>query len=271
MTTSPSASGRGMYLTIIAAVLIGLGIAAAVIWRPGAATAPIAASTLPTTPTSGVAQANDMGNVIRAYLLKNPEVLEEAIGVLQDRRTTQAIVANWDEITDPQDAYIAGDKDADATIVEFFDYRCPYCKQVQPSLVKLRDEDHKLRIVYREFPILSEESKVAAHAAIASRKQGKYLEFHDALMAARGNFSTDMIMSIAKKVGLDTEKLKKDMQDPAIDGVINRTLQLATQIGVTGTPGFVFGRRLVPGAISYDEMLSLVADARSTKDGTKTD
>ncbi|HKJ73924.1 MAG TPA: DsbA family protein [Alphaproteobacteria bacterium] len=228
----------------------------------------------PSTPTTAAdefspAQKNEIGNIIRSYLLKNPEVIEEAVQVLQDRRVSKAIQSHWDEIINPKDAFIAGNPKGDATVVEFFDYRCPYCKQVQPSVVKLRKADPKLRVVYREFPILSEESVVAAHAAIAARKQGKYLQFHDAMMAARGDFSTDMIMSIAKKVGLDTDKLKKDMKDPAVDDIIARTRKLGEEIGINGTPGFIFGKKLVPGAVTYDEMLSLVADARSSNDGTK--
>jgi protein-disulfide isomerase len=210
------------------------------------------------------AQKNEIGNIIHQYLLKNPEVIEEAVGVLQQHRQQQAIVSNWDQITNPQDSFIAGNPKGDVTVVEFFDYRCPYCKQVQSSLLKLSADDPKLRVIYKEFPILSPESGVAAHAAIAAKKQGKYLEFHNAMMAARGNFSDDMIFGIAKKVGLDVEKLKKDMKDPSIDDTIARTRKLAEDIGVNGTPGFIFGKKLVPGAVSYDEMLSLVADARST-------
>ena len=214
------------------------------------------------------AQTNAIRNMIRSYILENPEIIEEAVGVLQDRRISQAIDQNWDDITNPTDSFIAGNPKGDVTVVEFFDYRCPYCKQVQESVVKLREEDPKIRVIYREFPILSEESNVAAHAAIAAKKQGKYLEFHDALMAARGNFSDDMIMTIAKKVGLDTDKLKTDMKSPEIDGIITRTRQLAESIGVTGTPGFIFGRKLVPGALDYDEMLSLIAQARSSKNAS---
>ena len=210
------------------------------------------------------AQKNEIGNIVRQYLLKNPEVIEEAVGVLQEHRQQKAIDSNWDLITSPHDSFIAGNPKGDVTVVEFFDYRCPYCKQVQSSLVKLRKEDPNLRVIYKEFPILSKESAVAAHAAIAAKKQGKYLEFHDAMMEARGNFSDDMIFSIAKKVGLDVDKLKKDMQDPSIDETIAQTRKVAEDIGVTGTPGFIFGKKLVPGAVSYDEMLSLVADARST-------
>jgi protein-disulfide isomerase len=272
MTAKPSASGSRMHVMLLALVaLIALGVVAVFVAGPAASPGSDDLARAPTGGAGTAAQMNVTGNVIRAYLLKNPEVLEEAINVLQDRRISQAITQHWDDITDAGDSFVAGNPNGDVTMVEFFDYRCPYCKQVQDSIVKLREGDPKLRVIYKEFPILSEESKVAAHAAIASRKQGKYLAFHDALMAARGNFSTDMIMSIAKKVGLDTDKLQKDMKDPAIDGVINRTLQLASEIGVTGTPGFIFGKKLVPGAISYDEMLSLVADARSTKDGTQTD
>jgi protein-disulfide isomerase len=215
-------------------------------------------------------QTNAIRNMIRSYILENPEIIEEAVGVLQDRRVSKAIDQNWDAITDPSDSVIAGNPKGDVTVVEFFDYRCPYCKQVQGDIVKLRTDDPKVRVIYREFPILSEESNVAAHAAIASKKQGKYLEFHDAMMAARGNFSDDMIMDVAKKIGLDTAKLRTDMQDPMIDDVIMRTRQLAESIGVTGTPGFIFGRKLVPGALSYDEMLALIATARSTKNTAST-
>ncbi len=256
MTDRPAAPKGWMRATMIA--VAGVMAAGVIAFLLSPATTSNAADEF--TP----AQKNELGNVIRDYILKNPEVIEEAVGVLQDRRQQKAIDSHWSNIVDANDSYIAGNPKGDVTVVEFFDYRCPYCKQVQSSVVKLREEDPKIRVVYREFPILSKESDVAAHAAIAAKKQGKYLEFHDAMMAARGGFDDDMIFSIAAKVGLDVGKLKKDMQDPAIDSIIARTRKLAEDIGVTGTPGFIFGRRLVPGAVTYDEMLSLVADARST-------
>lgn len=209
------------------------------------------------------AQESAIRSIVREYLLEHPEVLEEAISVLQARRQAGLIGHYEEALNDPTDAFIGGNPKGDVTVIEFFDYRCGYCKSVRESLVRLRAEDKNVRFVYRELPVLGPQSEAAARAAIASRKQNKYPEFHEALMASRGSFSDEMIMAVAKRTGLDVAKLREDMKDPSIDGTIERTRRLAEALDITGTPGFIFGSAIVPGAIAYEDMKAYVARARA--------
>ena len=205
---------------------------------------------------------------IREYLLENPEVIVEAIGIYQQRQSeAEAAEAarTIDELM-PVLAYdnntpIGGNPEGDVTVVEFFDYRCGYCKRVGPEVQSLIENDPGVRFVYKEWPILGPESVVAARAALASREQGLYSAYHEALMNAR-TITDASVMEIASDVGLDTEKLKLDMQSPAIDAHLQKTRELASRLGISGTPAFVFGKELVKGAISRGQMLELVEAAR---------
>jgi protein-disulfide isomerase len=146
--------------------------------------------------------------------------------------------------------------------VEFFDYNCPYCRKVAPTMVELEQSDRDLRLVYKEFPILGPGSQFAARAALASRKQRKYVAFHNALMQANEQVTEDTIMDVARAIGLDTKRLEQDMQDPAIQDAIARNLQLANALGITGTPSFVIGERMVPGAVDLRTLQGLIAEVR---------
>jgi protein-disulfide isomerase len=150
-------------------------------------------------------------------------------------------------------------------LVEFFDYNCPYCRRVAPTVVELEEADPDLRLVYKEFPILGPSSQLAARAALASRRQGKYVPFHNALMQATEQVAEETVMETARAVGLDTERLDQDMRDPAIEDAIARNLQLANALGITGTPSFVIGHEVVPGAVDLRTLQSLIARARREK------
>ena len=158
---------------------------------------------------------------------------------------------------------VAGNPQGDVTVVEFFDYQCGYCKAVQADTQTLIKGDSKLRFVLKEFPILGPASVVASKAALASRGQGKYVEFHNALMAQRGQLDEAVIMRLAKSVGLDTDRLKKDMDSPDVLKVIAANQALAEKLNIRGTPAFVFGDELVPGAIKLDDMKRLTDAARA--------
>jgi protein-disulfide isomerase len=206
---------------------------------------------------------------VREYLLKNPEVIMEALQVLQGRQRAaeaenvkRTIVERREEILNDRAAPVGGNPAGDVTLVEFFDYNCPYCRKVAPTVVDLEEADPDLRLVYKEFPILGPGSQFAARAALASRKQGKYVPFHNALMQASEQVTEETVMEIARTVGLDTEQLKADMQDSAIQEAIARNLQLANALGITGTPSFVIGDRVVPGAADLTTLQGVIADAR---------
>ena len=215
------------------------------------------------------AQLDDFEQRVRDYLLKNPEVLLEAMQVLQERQRAaeaeavrNAIATRRDEILNDPAAPVGGNEAGDVTLVEFFDYNCPYCRRVAPTVARLEEADSGLRIVYKEYPILGPGSQFAARAALASREQGKYFPFHKAIMQADGNVAEETVMAIAREVGLDTEQLRADMQDPAIDAAIARNQQLAGALGIDGTPAFVIGDRVVPGAVDLATLQGLVARAR---------
>ncbi|HYG85692.1 MAG TPA: DsbA family protein [Azospirillum sp.] len=214
-------------------------------------------------------QRSAIEQVVRDYLLKHPEVIVEAIEELQrreraddDRKAAQALAQNRAKLFDDPASPVAGNPKGDVTLVEFFDYQCGYCKAVQADVQRLIKDDGKLRFVFKELPILGPASVVAAKAALASRTQGKYEAYHNALMGHRGQLDEATILKLASSVGLDADRLKKDMDSPDIQQAIAANLTLAEQLGIRGTPGFVVGNRIVPGAIKLDDMKKLVAEAR---------
>jgi len=207
--------------------------------------------------------------IIHDYLMQNPDVMIEALKAAEakassdaDARTTQALRDRRRDIFDDPATPVGGNPEGDVTIVEFFDYRCPYCKQVQPTLRTLLDQDRKLRFIYKEMPVLGPASRVAAQAALAARLQGKYEPFHTVMMATKGQITEDVVYQVAGSVGLDVDRLKRDMATPEIDRALKANLALAEALEIHGTPGFIIGEHVVPGAIDLDALKNLVADAR---------
>ncbi len=207
--------------------------------------------------------------IIHDYLMQNPEVLIDALREAEakassdaDVKAAQVLRDRRHEVFDDPATPVGGNPQGDVTIVEFFDYRCPYCKQVHPAIQKLLDQDRKLRFVYKEFPVLGEQSDIAAHAALAARLQGKYEPFHNAMMAAKGQINEELVYRIAGSIGLDVDRLKRDMTDPEIDRALSANRSLAKALDLRGTPGFIIGDHIVPGAIDLDALKTMVADAR---------
>ena len=214
--------------------------------------------------------------IIHDYLLKHPEVLFEALDAAdaknarsEQERLRAAIAAKREELLNDPGSPSGGNPKGDATVVEFFDYRCPYCKQVQPSIKALLRDDPNLRIVYKEFPILGPESVIAAHVALAAAKQGKYEPFHSTMMATTGQITADVIMRVAADSGLDMEKIKAEMNAPDIDQIVARNHDLARALDINGTPGFVIGDTLIPGAVDLATLKQEVANERKSKETKK--
>ena len=208
-------------------------------------------------------------NIVREYILKNPEIIIEAARILRMRKETAArnqtrrtVLARRDELFNDPASPVGGNPQGDVTVVEFFDYQCPYCKRVLPSIQALLAEDGNLRYVFKEFPILGKASVFAARAALAAQRQGKYLEFHMAVMPAKGKLTEAKVMRLAKTAGLDVDRLRRDMADGTIDDSIRRNLELASALNVNGTPAFVIGDTVVPGAVDIDTLRSLIARER---------
>lgn len=208
-------------------------------------------------------------SIIRDYLLKNPDVVLDVLNILQQRQRLAAaqqsreqLAGRRDDLLNDPDSPVGGNPDGDVTIVEFFDYRCPYCRTVAPRLAQLMKEDQEIRFVYKEWPILGPVSEMAAKAALASREQGLYEEFHKALMTYPGQLTADTVFQLGDRVGLDESRLRQDMEAPAIEDSLARTRALAAALGITGTPAFVIGDQLVPGAASLSDLRNLVKRAR---------
>ena len=208
--------------------------------------------------------------IVRDYLMEHPEIIAEALTALQQReelaeqeRQRQAVVAMHDQIY-AADAPFMGNPDGDVTLVEFFDYQCGYCKRVLDTVFEATESDPGLRVVFKEFPILGPVSVVAAQASLASRNQGLYTEFHHALMGYRGQLTEEVIYTVAAEVGLDVARLREDMKAPEIQNEIAENRRLAGQIGIRGTPAFVIGDTVVPGAQSLEALQALVEKARAS-------
>jgi protein-disulfide isomerase len=216
------------------------------------------------------AQKSEMGGIIREYLLENPEVLRDALIALQQREEAKQAESQKDQLKQNADAifrspgdFALGNPDASVTLVEFLDYNCGYCKKSLPTVEKLIESDKDLRIVFKEFPILSPGSVVAAKAAIAARKQDKYWELHQAFMRFAGAKDEATVLAIAEKTGLDMDRLKKDMEAPEVAEILSANTQLARTIGVEGTPGFIVDETLIPGAASVETFTAMIAQIRA--------
>ena len=201
---------------------------------------------------------------------ENPGIVIEAIQMIEERQETakafeakQILTSNRDALERDPNAPVLGNPDGDVTVVEFFDYNCPYCKRVKPHMEALLAADKNVRVVYREWPILGEGSVFAARAALASREQGKYDEFHWAMMEMKGRAEEASVLRAAEKIGIDTVQLRRDMDSPKINEHIETSMRLARSLGFNGTPSFVIGEALAPGLIEADQMIELVNQARA--------
>ena len=217
------------------------------------------------------AQKTEIEKLVHDYIVAHPEVIKEAIQALQAKEEqskadaqTQAVLQNKDKLFNDPATPVAGNAMGDVTIVEFFDYHCPYCKAVAGPLQKLTEEDKGVRLVMKEFPILGQDSLLASQAALASVPQGKYWEFHQALMEHRGQFDMEVIKSIAAKVGLDPAKLEADMQSDTIKPIISANHDLAQTLDIGATPTFIIGDQVVEGAVPLERLKELIQKARGS-------
>ncbi len=216
-------------------------------------------------------QQAEVKALIGSYLKENPEVVIEAIQAWRNKQeaaeaamTREAIQELMAEAKDTSSP-VWGNPQGDVTVVEFFDYNCPYCKSVFPGMRKLVREDGNIKVVMKEFPVLGPNSEYAARAALAAQKQGKYEAFHAQMMSKESRLSPEGIIAAAKKVGLDIDQLKKDMESAGVTEELDRNNIWAQRLGVSGTPAFVIGDELIPGAIDGRQMKRYVDKARAAK------
>ncbi|HSH99154.1 MAG TPA: DsbA family protein [Reyranella sp.] len=231
-----------------------------------------ARATLPERSAAAPALGDDkaaLGKSIRAYLIANPEVLVEAMQELERKQDSQrdstaqkAIHEHRAALVNDPDTPIAGNPAGDVTIVEFSDYQCPYCKRAHTTVEAVLAADNKVKLAFKDLPILGEASRIASLAALAARNQNKHRALHNAMLEYGGKLDRARIMEIAKSVGLDLDRLQKDMEDPKLAQIIERNMALAAALGVRGTPAFVIGNQFVPGAVDPETLKRLIAEAR---------
>ena len=209
--------------------------------------------------------------VLRAYLLSKPEIIREAIVNLQKQdaevaaaKSKTSLNAVRKELLDAPLSPTQGNPNADVTIVEFFDFKCGYCKRVAPVLHEILKTDPNVRVVFKQLPVLGPDSILAAQVALAVAKQGKYDVFHDALMNAEA-LDEKTVFALVDKHGLDTAKLRQDMMSPDIKAELESNLAMSGPLGISGTPGFVIGDAIAPGAIDIETMRQMIAAARQKK------
>jgi protein-disulfide isomerase len=174
-----------------------------------------------------------------------------------------ALKSRADEVFRDPDSPVGGNPNGDVTLVEFFDYNCPYCRQVAPLLLEAVAADPRLRVVFKEFPILGPNSVFAAKAALAAHKQGNYLAFHDGLMKSHGALDERKVLEAAAAAGLDVDRLKTDMEAPTIQALLDRNLDLGRALRLNGTPGFVVGDGVFAGARDLKGLQALISAARN--------
>ncbi|BCA53216.1 hypothetical protein W02_03560 [Nitrospira sp. KM1] len=215
-----------------------------------------------------VTSQHALDTAIEHYIRAHPEVIEQSLQALEVKREAlervrqkAMIDKRQQELLHDPTSPVSGNPNGAVTVIEFFDYRCGYCKRAAGAVTQLQKEDPRVRVVYKDFPILGETSELAAKAALASRVQGKHQVFHEALLAAKGDLTKDTILTVAGEVGLDAHRLEADMANPEWQAAIDRNRALAKELGISGTPGFIVGSELVPGALDVNGLKALIARA----------
>ncbi len=223
-------------------------------------------------PAISLEERSKIETVIQDYLMENPEIIMMAVQELKRRQTEAAMLPTInlyrDFLENEKGAPVVGNPDGDVTIVEFFDYRCGYCRRHYTEVIRLVKTDGNIRYIPRQFPVLDRAgaeplSLMAAKAALAAHKQGKFAAFHDAMMTSGQSVTEDSIFAIAKNVGLDVTTLKMDMADKAITEKVRKELAIGKDIGFQGTPGYIIGNDIILGAEGYGRLKQAVDRARA--------
>ncbi|RBI87124.1 DsbA family protein [Rhodosalinus halophilus] len=209
---------------------------------------------------------------VRAYLLDNPEVIMEAVAVLEEREAAaqeaadrEMVKAHAEEIFDDGYSWVGGNPDGDVTLVEFIDYRCGYCRRAHDEVNELVESDGDIRLVIKEFPILGPDSLASSRFAIATKQVAGDEAYHaakEALIRMTGEVNEVTLTRLAESLGLDADEILLQMQSPDVDEVIARTRALAQRLGISGTPTFVLPDRMVRGYVPLENMREIVADVR---------
>ena len=219
-----------------------------------------------------IEQRHAIERILKEYLLNNPEVLQEALSELERRQVELQKAAQASALRNERDAlvnslndYVIGNPAGDVILVEFLDYNCPYCRKAKDDVEALIKTDPKLRVVLKEFPVLGPDSVEASRVAVAAKRQlppDKLRAFHYKLMETRGRANGERALVIAKELGLDLEKLQKDMQGEAVADVLQDNAALAGKLGITGTPAFILNDNIIAGAVGVEPLRRAIANTR---------
>ncbi|MBL8791896.1 MAG: DsbA family protein [Rhizobiales bacterium] len=238
------------------------------------AVAAAAAALLWTAPASSASldakQKEEIEQLVRDYLLKNPEILREMSENLQakeqaaaDQARNAALAQSAEPLFKNAGDPVVGNPKGDVTVIEFMDYNCGWCKKGLAEIATLVENDKNVRVIFKEFPIFGAGSEFAARAAIASSKQGKYWELHQALFKHDGPVTEEVTRQIASELGLDMARLEADMKGESVNNTLAVTQALANTLQLTGTPAFIVDDKVFPGYIPQEELLKAIAQVRS--------
>jgi protein-disulfide isomerase len=219
-------------------------------------------------------QRGDIEKIVHDYLLAHPEVLQDVMNELQERqqqaeaeKAKAMVKAHAKELFNSPDEVVLGNPKGDVNFVEFFDYNCPYCKHAMSDMLTLMKDDPKMRVVLKEFPVLGPDSVQAAKVAIAVRMQApdKYLAFHTKLLGDRGRADGARALAVAKELGLNMDRLEKDMKSPEVETTLKQDFSLAEALGLNGTPSYVIGDNVIVGAVGLQGLQEKINTARCGK------
>ena len=206
---------------------------------------------------------DNIDTIIKKFLKKNPELLKSTLDnykVSLENQKKQHAINLLKDVNNPG----VFSKQADITIYEFFDYNCGYCKSVVRTIMDVLSEDKKINFVFVEFPILSEQSYFAAKAALASKNQNLYNKFHISLMKINGRVNEEKVLSTAKKIGLDIDQQKKEINSPEIEQQLVKNREIAKLLGLNGTPAFIIGNIIYPGALNLNNLTKIIKQFRES-------
>ncbi|MCX5515200.1 disulfide bond formation protein DsbA [Kaistia algarum] len=232
----------------------------------------LAVPAMAASPLFDQAQKDEIGAIVKDYLMQHPEVIRDAMQELDKRQQAAAaetqksnVAKQADLLFNSKRQVVLGNPDGDVTLVEFFDYNCGYCKRAHADMAKLMDEDKNLRVVLKEFPVLGPGSEEAAQVAVIVNEMApeKYRAFHDELLLSRGEVNGARALAVAGDVGLDTAAIKARLKEPEIGATINESYTLAQSLGINGTPSYVVKDEVVVGAVGYDTLKGKIESVRA--------
>jgi len=206
-----------------------------------------------------------LNSIIENFIRNNPEIVRDTLIALAAREEAERKQTGLAKVRDDQGDPVMGNANGTITLYEFSDYNCGYCKRIFNDLQAVLAEQPDVRLVVKEFPILAETSVLAAKAAIAAHRQGKFRQFHISMMTWRGKIDGDAIDAAVQKAGLDKNRLRKDMEDELTAAILSKTRAAAAALEVRGTPALIIGETVIPGAISKNEILDLINQTRAAK------